>query len=320
MPSMLVSGMSVGVGAGASIDIQPPASQEWLIHDLGNSLAFVANVADISISLRDGVHNDTILVNDPVIDASRRYRMYLFYITNGCYLRVTNTGGAGANISWFGERVRSGLTVSQINTIGAGASIFIQPPPGQTWEIYYFAADVWTGAGDRNPDVSIGITDGTLIASNTILPTQNVGQDKILRWIIDDTTYLRVTDTSAGGLDFGFSGRRVQHTCVGGIQDVAGGGTLDIQPPAGQEWVITELSSEQWAGGGAPNNKPDITVSLRVGANLSTFLEAGSISNCAVWGREWKLALDNTNFLRIANVNVGNNEVGWLGYLKRTYS
>jgi len=317
---MLVSGMSVGVGAGASIDIQPPAGQEWLIHDLGNSLAFVGNVADISISLRDGVHNDAMLVNDPAIDASRRYRMYLFYITNACYLRVTNTGGAGANISWFGERVRSGLTVSQINTIAAGGNIFIQPLAGQTWEIYYFAADVWTGAGDRNPDVSIGITDGTLIASNIILPTLNTGQDKILHWIIDANTYLRVTDTSGGGLDFGFSGQRVQLTSIGGVQDVAGGGTLDIQPPSGQEWVITELSSEQWIAPVAPNTKPDLTVSLRVGANLSTFLEAGSISNCAVWGREWKLALDNTNFLRISNVNVGNNEVGWLGYLKRSYS
>jgi hypothetical protein len=317
---MLITNMAAGVGAGATVDIQPPADQEWLVREVGNSVPFVGAVPDVQIALADAVHNDAIMIRDPAIDASRRYRAFWFYITNTTFLRVTNTGGAGANLSWYGERVRAGLTISEIRNIGVGATIQIQPPAGQTWEVCYFGASVWTGAGDRNPDVSIGITDGTLVASNILLPTMNRGQDKPLNWIIDNATFLRVTDTSGGGLDFGFVGRRVPLNSIGAVQDIGAGGTLDIQPAAGQEFVITEFGAEVWAGTGAPNDKPDVTISMVVGANLSQILEAGSISNSAIWSRELILHIDNAHYLRATNVNAANNEFGFLGYLRRTYS
>lgn len=320
MPSMLVSNMTAGVGAGATIDVQPPAGEEWLIRDVGNSVPFVAAIPDVQIALADGVHNDTIMIMDPAIDASRRYRPFRFYITNTTFLRITNTGGAGANISWFGERVRAGLTVTEIRTIGAGATIQIQPPAGQTWEVCYFGASVWTGAGDRNPDVSIGVTDGTLVASSIILPTMNHAQDKWLHWFIDNATFLRVTDTSGGGLDFSFVGRRVPLVSIGAVQDVAGLGTVDILPPAGSEWVITEFAAETWAGPGVPGDAPDFTISMVVGANLSQILQAGSISVGAMWGRDLTLPVDNAHYLRATDVSGGNNEFGFLGYLRRSYS
>lgn len=318
MPSMLVSDLQAGVGAGGNVDVQPPPGQEWAIYEVGNDEPFVGNVPDVEIALRDGVLNDAILIFDPAVDASRRYRRFEFYITNSDFLRITNTGGAGANISWFGERVTAGLTVTDIRTIGAGATIYIQPPAGQTWRICCFGASVWTAAGDRNPNVSIGVTDGTLVASNIIVPTMNRAQDKRLDWIIDNNIYLSVTDQSAGGLDFGFIGRIVPLVSIGGVQDVAGLGTLDVQPPLGQEWVISELAAETWAGGGAPGNTPDVDVSLVVGANESDILPAGAPS--ALWGRELILHVDNAHYLRFTDVSGANNEVGYLGYLKRSYS
>lgn len=320
MPSMLVSNMTAGVGAGGTVDVQPPAGQEWLIREVGNSVPFVGAVPDVQIALADGVHNDAIVILDPNVDASRRYRPFRLYISNTTFLRITNTGGAGANVSWYGERVRAGLTVTAIRAIGAGATIQIQPPAGHTWEVCYFGASVWTGAGDRNPDVSIGITDGTLVASMILQATMNHAQDKLLNWIIDNATFLRVTDTSAGGLDFGFVGRRVPVVSIGAVQDIAGLGTMDIQPPAGSEWVICEFAAETWAGPGAPGDAPDVTVSMVVGANLSNILQAGSITVGALWGRELILHIDDTHYLRATDVSGGNNEFGFLGYVKRTYS
>lgn len=319
MPSMLISDLQAGVGAGGNVDVRPPAGEEWYIYAVGNDVAFAGNVPDVQIYIRDGIHNDAIVIYDPSVDASRRYSHFEFNITYTMYLRIQNTGGAGANISWCGEKVRSGLSVTDIRTIGAGATIFIQPPPGETWQISYSAASVWNAVGDRNPNVTISITDGTLFASNIVVQDAQRAQDRIEDWIIDSNIYLCVTDQSGAGLDFGFIGTRVAKTAIGAVQDVAGAGNMDIRPPAGNEWVITEISAEQWGGAGAAL-QPDIDVSMIVGANLSELLQAGSIAASPLWNNKFVFQIDNSHYLRVTNVNVASNEVGYLGYLKRSYS
>jgi hypothetical protein len=317
---MLITNMQAAVGAGGTHDVIPPAGQEWLIRDVANDVAFVANVPDMMVALRDGIHADAYLFIHPAFDPGRRQRQLELYLTNAVYMRLTNTGGVAGNLSWIGERVTAGLSINNIVTVGAIATVNIQPPAGQTWRITEWGASAFTGIGDINPYVDIGITDGTLVASRIVHPNMMRGQDKAYDWIIDNATYLNVTDIGGGGVDFGYSGRREPYACISNVQDVAGGGTLDIQPPAGQEWVVTEIAAETWGGAGAPNNYPDIGVSIRVGANNSDILEAGSVATSLRWNQRLFLPIDNTHWLRITEVSGGNNEVGFLGFLRRSYS
>jgi hypothetical protein len=317
---MLVTNMQAAVGAGGTHDVIPPAGQEYLIRDVANDVAFVANVPDIQVALRDGVHLNAIILIDPTTSPGRRTRQLELYLTHAMYMRLTNTGAGAGNLSWIGERVRAGLSISNIVTIGVGATVNIQPPAGQTWRITEWGASAFTGAGDINPNVIIGITDGTLVASMIVQPTMVRGQDKEYDFIIDHDVYLRVTDNSGAGIDFGYSGRREPYTCISSVQDVAGSGNLDIIPPAGQEWVITEIAAETWGGAGAPNDYPDIGVSVRVGANLSDVLEAGSVATSLRWNQRLFIPIDNTHYLRIVETSTANNEVGVLGFLRRGYS
>ena len=315
MPSMLVSDMSAAVagGGGGTIDIIPPAGQAYKIVDFGSDVALVTGVPDLSVALRDAILADAIVLEDPTTDPGKRVNQQELYITPA-NLRVTNEAAGAANLSYYGERVDPNIVITDLVEIGAGATVHVRPPAGETWKITGLGASAWS-AVDINPDVTVGITDGTLEASIILRAVDIKAQDKVLNWYIDNTTYLCVTDTDGGGLVFGFSGIRVAETSIGDVQDIAGAAVLDIQPPATQQWTITEIAAQQFVGG-AGAGYPDMSVSMVVGANLSEILDVTSIA----YNYEMELKIDNTHFLRITDISGINNEVGWLGILDREYS
>lgn len=320
MPTNIITGLSAAVGAGGNVDVQPPVGQAYRMIDFTNNAAMVADVPDVEVRLRDGTLADAIILIDPTTNPGRRIRPVELYITRDNYCRIVNTGGAGSNIGYFGELVNALNVRADLVTIGAGANVNIQPPAGESWKITCWGASTWTVAGDLNPSPTIRVTNGTLILSAIVRPTMVRGQDKIAAWYINNTIYLNVIDTGGAGVVFGYSGIRIPQTVISSLNDVANGATLDIRPAAGQDWVVTEISSEMWAGAGAPNDYPDTTVSLINGANLSELLEAGSVDTCIRWNSDMELPISRDNYLRITNVNGANSEIGVLGYLKRTYS
>jgi hypothetical protein len=307
--------MQAAVGAGATVDVQPPAGHEYLIRDVAGDAAFVGAVPEVQVAIRDGVLADAIVWIDPTTTPNKRGRQLELYLTNTNYMRLTNTAAGANNVSWFGREVRPGLSRVDLVNIAGGATVNIQPPAGEVWRITEIGASVWTAA---YPDVNLIVTDGVLVASLILDSTMARGQEKALNLYIDNVTYLAVTDTSGGGLVFGYSGVRVPETCISSVTDVAGSATLDIIPPANQEWVITEISAETWAGV-APNGYPDILVSMMVGANLSDLLEPGAGVSLR-WNTPMSLEIDTTHYLRITEISTADNEVGVLGYLKRSWS
>jgi hypothetical protein len=313
--SNLITGISAGVGAAASATLRPAVGIEWLVTDFASQHAFVADVPDLQVSLTDGALT-AICVIDPTTDPGKRSRQYKLYVTNDIYMLVTNTGAAGCNVGYFGEIIQPGLTRSDIITIGATAYGIVQPPVNESWVITEWGTSTWS-AGEINPDCEIGLTDGVLILSRMFQSTMVRGQDKQPAIYINNDAYLNVYSTP--GVDFAYTGRRVTPTVISSVTDVVGSATLDITPPVGSEWVITEIGAETWAGAGAPANYPDILVSLMVGANLSDILEAGSVDTAVRWNTECILKIDNTHFLRITEISAGNNEVCVSGFVQREY-
>lgn len=305
------------VGAGGSATFRPAAREAWLVKSVGSQNAFVTNVPDIEIHITDGAL-DTIAVLDPTTDPGKHGRPYRFYLTHDTYMTVTNTGGAGANISVVGEQANFFNVISDVLAIGVGATIEIDPGTGQDWVIHEIGGSVWTaGPADINPNLTIGGIQGALTASVLLNPTMVRGQDKELDLYISHTTHLYVTDTGGAGCNVSFSGVKAGKTVISVINDVGAGGDLDIRPPDGQEWVITDFAAETWAGAGAPNNYPNCAVSIRTAAVNSDLLKAGAPSEG--WNRKMALNIDHTNYLRIHNAAGGNNEICVFGFLERAY-
>lgn len=318
MPSMLVTDVGAELAAGVAVDVQPPAGEAWCLYEFGSEEAFVNSIPDLDYGIADGVLTLSLIVIDPTTEEQKGGRPKEIYITNANYLTITNRSGNAAFPSWTGERVNANNVITDMVTVPNAGAVDVQPPAGQTWRITEIGAELYNG-GQNHPEFTVGITDGTLIASIILREGDDRAQVKALDWIIDNTIYLRLTSSTGAAVDndCAYCGVLFDKPSIGSLQDVVGSANLDIQPPATQEWVITEFAAETWAGA-APAGAPNMTVSLYDGTNLSDVLEP-SLPSMA-WNRKFHVHIDNGTYLRIAEGSAANNEIGLLGYLKREYS
>lgn len=320
MPSNIISNMTAALAGAGNFDVIPPVGEAYLIKGFGSDAAFLSDVPDVQVSIRDGVLADAIVVLDPVTLPSKGTRPLELYITHDNYMRLKNTAGGNANVSWFGEKVNPVNVRVDLVAHAGGATHTIQPPAGETWKISEIGYSAWAAGG---PNCQVGLTSaGGLVASMFQTGINHKGREKHPDLYINNTIYLRVTDlVGGGGGVFGYSGIRVNKTAKSSVQDVVGSGTLDIRPASDtEEWTITDIGAETWAGAGAPNNYPDIMVSMRVGANLSEILEAGSVDTVLLWNHDMIIDIDYNHYLRVTEISTGNNEVCISGFLKRQYS
>jgi len=314
--STFISNIEAAVGAGATFDIQPPAGQAYCITEFFGDVAFVGDQPDVSVALRDGVHADAVVIIDPTTAAQKGQRKKEIYITNANYLRVTNTGAGANNVGWSGYRVDPNIVITDIQTVPNAARYDIRPPAGQVWKITEIGAETMGAA--NHPDLTFFITDGTLVASAIMDETHNLKQQKLLNWYISHDIWIQVLDLSGADNDLGFSGILVEVEHVGDVTDVVGSATMDIQPPDGEQWVITEFSVQTWAGV-APAGSGDVTISLYDGTNLSDIAEAGSVSDSLINNHDIEIMIDHDHYIRVTEVSTGNNEVGYIGYVYREY-
>lgn len=320
------------IGAGGVVPVRPAAGDAWLVTDFSSDNAFLNvlhTVPDVEVSLTDDATIGIIMIN-PALDPpivitlvpavpAKRTRQLKLYVTHDLYCTITNTGAAGANIGWSAESVNVNNVRSGVIRLDGGGLGVVQPPPGETWMITEWGSDIWTVAGNINPNTAIGLTDGAFINSRIAVPTMERGQEKQPNIIINNMVYLNIIGAAAG--DFYFSAIRIPETAISSITDVLGAGLtpwVDIRPPDGEEWVITEIGAETWIGLAAPDDYPNIGMTLitTAGPLESDIIEVG-VSE--IWDRDSLLVIDRDHYLRITDLSGANNEVCVSGYLKRAY-
>lgn len=325
--SMLIGACQAAVGAAAQYDVVPPVGQAWCVVDVGSDQppTGVITTPNLQLEICDGAHNDAILVLDPntaLMPASDKgIRKKEIYITNTDYLGIVNTAAGAAIVSWTGYRVSPNIVITDMYTVPASALLDVTPPAGQTWRITELAVQAYSAT--FHGDVTVRLSDGVALVSQLLITTMTRGWDKLLNWYIDDGLYLTFLDTSTANNDIAVVGTLEAKTVVGAVNDVAGGANWDVVPPAGQEWVVTEVSAETWAGAGGILNVPDVIVGFYDGASFSTVLDDGGAGGNPVserWNSEMELFIDNAFYLRFTNGAVGNNEIGYCGYLRRQYA
>ena len=83
---------------------------------------------------------------------------------------------------------------------------------------------------------------------------------------------------------------------------IAAGAELDYQPAAGVEALITAIGSGAFAGS-TPNKMPDVQVDLYNGSLVSTIYTSGSGGQSAVIFMRRPIAITNSVYLRITNMD-----------------
>jgi len=83
---------------------------------------------------------------------------------------------------------------------------------------------------------------------------------------------------------------------VNQLASVAAAAYLAVQPALGEEYLITEVGSEDWVGT-TPNKTPNVSARLYDGTNPSTICLFGEVNQ----GKPLKIFINNSVYLSIYN-------------------
>lgn len=329
MPTTIMSNIQLVAALGV-YDVRPPAGEDWEVSEFGSS-AFVgvapAGVPEIDAGIYDGVNGPANIVMST--DIRGWYRKQRIFINNTNYLRLTNpNGGAGRNLSFsakvaviFGPTGTS-MVVSDVQQIATTANMDVRPPAGEDWLITDVGASLWVGGAPLNiPDVTVSIFDGTN-AAIVMHGADARGWTKELELHINNTNYLRLTNTNALNNFIGVSGvvSRIYgptgvSMVISDVQVAGAGANVDFRPPVGEEWQITEIGAGTFVGV-APAALPDLTVSLFNGTIASIIANNANVKQ---WNNAFAIYTDNTNYLRINDSSGAGQNIAISGVIMRNF-
>lgn len=176
--------------------------------------------------------------------------------------------------------------------VGGTASIDVQPAAADAYCIKdVFADAVFVGGV---PDVQILLRQAAAVdCIVTEDPATVVQKDRQKEIYIDNTTYMRLTNTAVGAQNLGWTGHQVPLGIVRtDIYTAPNGGFVDIRPPAGEVWKMTELGCEVMNA----TDEPDLTLYLTDGVLVLSMMADGARD--LVWPKAWNLYLSNDLWLR----------------------
>lgn len=309
--------------AGASYDVRPPVGEDWEVSDLASS-AIVGVAPAGAPNAVAGIYNATVAVNallrntsaaNPHTRGWRKPGNWLINNTN--WLRVTNPEAGPLNIGITigrakitGNVINSGVISGTETLIATGVSI-IRPPLGQDWCITDIGSSRWVGAQPAGlPNVQVNLTDGVNAALIQAGPDVR-GWDRNLRIHINNACWLELTNPAGAGATVGWSGfiSKMYSPNIAPSQVISqvlllGAGAVGlIQPPAGEQYLITDIGCSVWVGV-PPASLPSILVSLTDGV-IAPVAQNGA--NNKGWLDDMNYYLSNTNRMTLTDAGAGSN-------------
>lgn len=200
------------LGAGLTYSLQPPVGTDMVVRDIGSTAwigAGAAGLPNVNVDLDDATRTARLMQSS---DGAQWEPELEIYINNACYITITNALAGAATIGFIAEIIgQHGVGVSRVKSsivaCVAGGNVDFRPPTGEEWKISVITGSVWAGAPPLAfPDVTANLFDGT--RASIIMDGNNwVLHGSKPEVIIDNNTYLRVTDTTfpAAGMNVGIS-------------------------------------------------------------------------------------------------------------------
>ena len=227
--------------------------------------------------------------------------------------------------------------INSIQVVPTANIIAIIPPAGQERVYERFGSDVWDALGtpDQVPRMNVGIWDGNPAnAPAWVKTTGNVrGWNHKGKLYVSPTNYL-VLGNPGGGANqnlsaigniarqFGTGPPEVITDMMNLAVTGAAGDFVDVRPPAGEEWVITDIGAELWTFPATPQTVPEVEVDLVQAGPGGVLALARMLRSTDVrgWLHAMPFYLSNSVWLRITNPNAATNTVCWSGVKLQTYA
>jgi len=213
--------------------------------------------------------------------------------------------------------------MTDIQIIGAGANFDVQPAAGFEWEVMEVGSSAWVGVAPNGvPQVNVGIFNGVIGPAWLLQAADVRGWRKRHKWQVSNANYLRLNNPGGAGANVSFVARVSRGFGTAGtiynrtqLATVAAAANFDIQPAVGFEYLITDVASSLWIGG-APNNLPDVTVSLFDGVTAAIVQRGADVRG---WEKNLNLYLNRNNYLRLTNTNAAQAIIGVTGQVAREF-
>jgi len=214
------------------------------------------------------------------------------------------------------------MTRSDVQLVGAGGNLDVLPGVGFDYEITEIGSSVWVGVPPNSvPQVDVGLFDGVIGPAFFLQSTDVRGWNRRQGFNINSLNYLRLTNPAGAGANVSYTGRVIRAYGAGAtavisdLQTIGIGGNMDIIPPAGSEYKITDIGASIWIGG-APANLPDCTVSIFDGVNAANFMMGANVRG---WDKPLELYYNTANYIRITNTNAAINVLAISGVITRLF-
>lgn len=212
---------------------------------------------------------------------------------------------------------------SDVQTVGGFGNFDVRPPAGYDWEVTDVGASVWVGVAPAGrPEVNVGIVDAAGTPAWVLQNTDIRGWDRRQQLHISRTNWLRLNNPNVAARNYGFS--VIETLCYGAgtsrvitdVQTIGIGANMDIIPPVGFEYEITDFGASLWVGG-APLNLPDCNVSIFDGLIAAQLMLSTDIRG---WFKEkTQIMINNAHYLRMTNTNAAANVLAVVGKVARIY-
>lgn len=213
-----VIGLTASLAQNASETVQPPGGEEWVITSIGSSLSGGAPLVTL-IEMYDGTNAVLLRKGDASVGFARFVQWQKpmrFGLTNGIYLRLTNTAAAASYQLYSGAKtgigttgigdIKSGITA----TVAAGSYVTVQPASGEGWVLLESGIEYagWGASGSEPyPKISVRLYNGS-----TEIYVQKGSDLSIfnpLRIVFTNGTYLRIYNEDSSARNIGYICQRV---------------------------------------------------------------------------------------------------------------
>ena len=317
-------------------DVRPPAGQDWGVADVVSdaiSGAGLAGVPDVQVGIfNDAAALPALVRNSAAAAAAARGWAVppKWLINNTNYLRVQNPEAAphvitiSVNLAKSTGNVINSGVISGTAFVAAGNFFDIVPPLGQDWVITDVGSSLWLGAGAVGlPDLNVELVTGLPGAGNAALLMQATdarGWNRQLEIYVNNGNFLRLTNT---GIDatVGWSGAIAKQysplhvsQVISRVAVLGAGGNVDIRPPVGEEWLITDIGCSVFVGGAPPADLPNVLVTYNNDGPPPIFSIAQQGTENKGWLNGMAYYLTNANYMNLLDAGGAGCNVCVSGY------
>lgn len=212
--------------------------------------------------------------------------------------------------------------MTDIQVVVAGGNYDIQPGAGFEFEVLEIGSSAWVGVPPAAvPQVNVGIFNGVIGPAWLLQAADTRGWGNTHHWQVNNANYIRLNNPGGAGANVSFVAKVARGFGTGAtytrtqLLTVATGINWDLQPAAGFEYIIQDIASSLWIGG-APNNLPDVSVSIFDGVAAAVMLQGADARG---WDKNLNIYINNANYLRLTNTNAAQAILGVVGQVAREF-